>query len=123
MKRASRPARHGFTFVEVLIALLVAALLASAAASALITSLRAEETAARLEEAALLVPSVFARSCRGPEETNLVTAAGWTTNSDVFETRSESATNMWRVWMMFPADRPSLSVTLALREVSADSGP
>jgi prepilin-type N-terminal cleavage/methylation domain-containing protein len=116
MKRVPRPASQGFTFVEVLVALLAASLLVSAAASALITSLRAEQTAAHLRTGALLVQAVFARNCLDAGETNGVPDTDWAMTSDLFETRTETATNTWRVWVLFPNDRPSLSVTLALRD-------
>ncbi len=122
MKRASRPAPNGFTFVEVLVALLAATLLVFAASSALITSLRAEETAARLAAGSLLVHTVYTRACLNPEDANGPAATDWAVSSDLFETRTEAATNRWRVWMMFPKAQPSLGITLALREESADNG-
>ena len=107
---------QGFTFVEVLVALLVAALLVSAASSALITSLAAERTAARMQEATLLVPTIASREYLQPGETNGALHADWAVNSDVVETKGASATNTWRMWTMSPKDRPLLTMTFALRE-------
>jgi prepilin-type N-terminal cleavage/methylation domain-containing protein len=113
---------HGFTFVEVLVALLVAAILVAAASSTLIASLSAEQTAARLQDAGLLAQTIASRTHRRAEETNQVAQADWAVSSDVIEVKDESATNTWRVWLFFPKDRPSLAVSLALREDAPLSG-
>lgn len=70
----SRPA--GFTLVEVLAALGLCALLATAVASAVSFSARAERSAARAGDAALLLPALYAAQRLRPDELP-VAPPGW----------------------------------------------
>ncbi len=109
--------KSGFTFVEVIIALLVTAILVSVACSSLITSLKAEQTANYQRDASLLVNRLATEARMESASTGLVTSAGseWEITSDDVETGEGPAAISWRVWILYPRERPSLTVTFSSR--------
>ena len=109
--------KSGFTFVEVLIALLVAVILVSVACSSLITSLKAEQTSDWQRDASFLVSQLATEARLGVESTGVVAQAGtdWEINSDDIEAGSGPEAITWRVWILYPRERPSLTVTFASR--------
>ncbi len=107
----------GFTFIEVLAALVIAALLVGATCSALLTTLRAEQLAGHLRTAGLMSQQIIAECYRGQAPTQLMkqAEAEWTLASNtVFQTVEES-NQAWQVWTLSPRDRPSLSIQISLR--------
>ena len=108
----------GFTFLEVLIALLVTTILVSVACSSLITSLKAERTADWQRDAALLVSQITCEARLGLETTGIVSQTGnaWEINSDDIQSGSGSEAASWRVWILYPREQPSLTVTFSSRK-------
>jgi prepilin-type N-terminal cleavage/methylation domain-containing protein len=109
--------KSGFTFVEVLIALLVAVILVSVACSSLITSLKAEQTSDWQRDAAFLISQLSTEARLGIEPTGVVAQvrADWEINSDDIEAGSGLDEITWRVWILYPRERPSLTVTFSQR--------
>jgi prepilin-type N-terminal cleavage/methylation domain-containing protein len=110
--------KQGFTFVEVLVALVAAAILVSVACTAVIGSLRAEQTADRLTEGRLLAQQLSAETCPGLTATGLPAQAdgAGATDSELIPDESETNAGPWRVWTLYPKDRPSLRIAVAMRE-------
>ena len=115
--QSHKPMKSGFTFLEVLIALLAAILLISATSSSLITSLKAEQVSGYQRDAAFLVNQLATESRLGLEPTGTVIQAGseWEINSDDMKVGEGPAAIEWRVWILSPRERPSLTVTFASR--------
>ena len=109
--------RSGFTFVEVLIALLVAVILVSVACSSLITSLKAEQTSDWQRDASFLISQLSTEARLGIESTGVVTQvrADWEVNSDDIKAGEGPDAIMWRIWILYPRERPSLTVTFCSR--------
>ena len=109
--------KSGFTFVEVMIALLAAAILVSVACSSLITSLKAEQISDYQREASFLVNQLATESSLGIQPTGVVARAGtdWEITSDDVETGEGPSATTWRVWILYPRERPSLTVTFSSR--------
>ena len=110
--------KSGFTFVEVLIALLIATLLISVACSSLITSLKAEQISDWQRDASFLMSRLTTEARLGLEPTGTVVqaSADWEINSDNINTGEETNTITWRVWILYPRERPSMTVTFASRQ-------
>ena len=113
--------RQGFTFVEVLVALLVASILVLIACTAVITSLRAEQTAEWLREGGFLMRQISTETYLNLATTGLAIRVGspWAVDSEVVPDESETEPALWRVWTLYPKDRPSLRIAVAMREESA----
>jgi prepilin-type N-terminal cleavage/methylation domain-containing protein len=109
--------KSGFTFVEVLIALLVSVILISVACSSLITSLKAEQLSDWQRDASFLVNQLATEARLGIEFTGVVSQAGadWEISSDDIEVGAGPGAISWRVWILYPRERPSLTVTFASR--------
>jgi len=109
--------KDGFTFLEVLIALLVTVILVSVACSSLITSLKAEQTSDWQQEASFLVNQLVTEARLGLESTGVMaqTSGEWEIHSDDIEAGSGPDVITWRVWIMYPRERPSLTVTFSSR--------
>ncbi len=107
----------GFTFVEVLIALLVATILVSVACSSLITSLKAEQVSDWQRDASFLVNHLATEARLSIESTGVLMRAetDWEITSDEIETGSGPDAMAWRVWIVYPRERPSLTVTFCSR--------
>ena len=107
----------GFTFLEVLIALLVAVILVSVACSSLMTSLKAEQIADWQRDASFLVNQLATETKLSIESTGVTARAqeGWEIHSDDIEAGSGPHAIMWRVWILYPRERPSLTVTFSSR--------
>jgi Tfp pilus assembly protein PilV len=105
----------GFTFLEVLIALLVTVILVSVACSSLIVSLKAEQTSDWQQEASFLVNQLATEARLGLESTNSMaqTRGGWEINTNNIEVGSGPDAITWRVWILYPRERPSLTVTFS----------
>jgi prepilin-type N-terminal cleavage/methylation domain-containing protein len=109
--------KSGFTFVEVLIALLVVVILVSVACSSLITSLKAEQLSDWQRDASFLVNRLATEARLGTEPAGVVTQAGadWEINSEDIEAGTGPDAITWRVWILYPRERPSLTVTFCSR--------
>ena len=109
--------KSGFTFVEVLIALLVTVILVSVACSSIITSLRAEQTADWQRDASFLIGQLASETRLGLEATGVVAQArgDWEIRSDDIESGSGPEAITWRVWILYPHERPSLTVAFSSR--------
>lgn len=111
--RGRSVSRAGFTFLEVLVALVVLATLTSVVCSALIASFRAEETAGRLREAQAVLDRVFVQE--------MIDLPGGPTGTTEWEVRSATVRNAgatgteWRVHTVYASDRPSLNIVAAHR--------
>ena len=96
------PTRDGFTFVETIVALVICVVLLSVVSKSLLASLRAEQTSTWLQQGSLTCDRIAAARY----------AAAWTIeNTEILD-----GTNVWRVWSVIPADRPSLMVRTTFRE-------
>jgi prepilin-type N-terminal cleavage/methylation domain-containing protein len=109
--------KSGFTFVEVLIALLVAVILASVACSSLITSLKAEQVSGWQRDASFLVNRLASETRLGIEPPAVMTQAGsdWEVHWDDIESGAGTDVITWRVWILYPRERPSMTVTFSSR--------
>ena len=114
MKPRTSPAprsdrRSGFTFIEVMVAIIVAGLLIGVSSVSLITSLRAEQQAAWLRDAVPLIRQVSVRTWIGAMADEPLAAPEWEVS------RSTSATDngLWMTWTLSPAQHPSLRITLS----------
>lgn len=109
--------KSGFTFVEVMIALLVSTILVSVACSSLITSLKAEQISDWQRNASFLVNQLVTEAKLGIESTDAVAqaVADWEINSDDIEVGEGTDAIAWRVWILYPRERPSLTVTFSSR--------
>jgi hypothetical protein len=107
----------GFTFLEVLIALLATVILVSVACNSLITSLKAEQISDWQRDAAFLLNRLVTEARLGIESTGVVAQArgGWEIHSDDIEVGSGPDALAWRVWILYPRERPSLTVTFSSR--------
>jgi len=103
---------EGFTFIEVLVALIVAGLLVGVSSVSLITSLRAEQNAAWLRDAVPIIRQITTRTWMGTATEEPVTNPDWDITTTV---DTEDSLNPWQMWMISPRQRPSLRVTLASR--------
>jgi len=98
--------RDGFTLVETLIALMMAAILLTVSASALMKILRAEGTAAKMQQTALAIQTIGSR-----------TALGVDTNGEiqpvvVQQHNVKFSGAQWTVWDITCTSFPPLSTTL-----------
>ena len=108
------PTRDGFTFVETIVALVICVVLLSVVSKSLLASLRAEQTSTWLQQGSLTCDRIAAARYAELPVTDVVTSAGaaWTIeNTEILD-----GTNVWRVWSVIPADRPSLMVRTTFRE-------
>jgi len=103
--------RAGFTFIEVLIAIVVAGLLIGVSSVSLITSLRAEQQAAWLRDAVPLIRQVSVRTWIGALADEPLAAPEW----DVSRSTATTDNGTWVTWTLSPAQRPSLRIMLAVR--------
>lgn len=108
---ASKPS-DGFTFIEVLVAIIVAGLLIGVSSVSLITSLRAEQNAAWLRDTIPLLRQTTARTWLGTIIDEPVTDPEW---EIVGAADEKSDGGPWQLWILSPKQRPSLRVTLASR--------
>ena len=109
--------KAGFTFLEVLIALLVTVILVSVACSSLITSLKAEQASDWQRDASFLLNQLATEARLGIESTGVMaqTHGEWEINTDDIETGSGPDAITWRVWILYPRERPSLTVMFSSR--------
>ena len=107
----------GFTFLEALIALLVSVLLISVACSSLLASLKAEQISDWQRDAAFLVNQLATEARLGLESTGVLAQArgDWEIHSEDMAVGSGSEAFAWRVWILYPRERPSLTVTFSSR--------
>jgi Tfp pilus assembly protein PilE len=107
----------GFTFLEVLIALLVTVILVSVTCSSLLTSLKAEQISDWQRDASFLVNQLATEAWLGMESTGVTARTGgeWEIHCDDIEAGSGSDAIAWRTWVMYPRERPSLTVTFSSR--------
>ncbi|MFH0909419.1 MAG: prepilin-type N-terminal cleavage/methylation domain-containing protein [bacterium] len=104
----------GFTFVETMVALVVCVILLSVVSKALITSLRAEQTAAWLQQGSLTCDRIAAAHVAGLSVTDIIAGAG--SSWEIVATEIPDGDIHWRVWSVSPVDRPSLMVKTTFRE-------
>ncbi|MBP7829270.1 MAG: hypothetical protein KA248_05085 [Kiritimatiellae bacterium] len=107
--------RGGFTFVEIVVALLVAALLVHVAARSLATVFRADRASARLLEGRLLLRQAAAARYLGAvlEDRPEDWPAGWSLQSEEILTGAEP--DVWR-WKVLRCFTEGLALTAAFRE-------
>ena len=113
--------RRGFTFVEVLVALVMCSLMIAGLTTALITVLKAEQQAAWLRDAQRMTTELSSQHYLGHSPTGLLsrTAADWDLTDELIRQTTEETTLVWRVWTLTPLDRPSLSIRLCLHEAAS----
>jgi prepilin-type N-terminal cleavage/methylation domain-containing protein len=109
--------REAFTLVEVLIAIVIAAAMVGVAASSLITSLRAEESALRFQEAGLAIQAVTCDMYMFSMPTGSVVIGRevWDVAGAHLE-RDEPDEGAWSVIRLSPRSRPSVTVTLSFQK-------
>lgn len=110
--------KSGFTFLEVLIALLVTTILFSVACSSLITALKAEQTANWQRDATLLISQITCAERLGLETTGIVsqTDGAWEINTDDIQSGEAPNAIAWHVWILYPREQPSLTVIFSTRK-------
>ncbi len=109
--------KRGFTFVETLIALTVSLILVFAVGRSVIVSLRAEQAAALLQKASLLVGQVSCDAYLGaPASGTQELGDGWQVTSEAVTDGEEEDAVTWEIRNLSPKDRPSLVISLAFRK-------
>ncbi len=100
-----------------MVAMVVCVVLLSVVSPSLIASLRAEQTAAWLQDGTLTCNRLSAANLAGLPLTNVIADAGsaW----EITETDIPDGKLQWKIWSVSPADRPSLTVTTTFRKSSA----
>jgi Tfp pilus assembly protein PilE len=113
--------REGFTFVEVLVALVMCAIMVSVVCTALITALKAEQMATWLSDAQRMTSEWTAHYYRNESPTNLAKriSTDWTQSDLSIQQATEETSIVWKVWTLTPNDRPSMSIRLCLHETAS----
>jgi prepilin-type N-terminal cleavage/methylation domain-containing protein len=108
---------RGFTYVEVLIALVIAGLLALAAGGVLLTSLRAERSAQDQRELRFLLQSVATRTFLGLSPTGALdqAASGWRLQPLEVVSNADTNAPRWRSWELAPPDGSALRLRLSVQ--------
>lgn len=113
-KRPIQFPRQGFTLVEVLAALGLCALLAAAVASAVAFAARAEESATRRGEAALLIQTLYASQRLRPDD-GIVAVTGWRVDGGTdIETLPDGDIRTWHLLEVTPRDELIPTFTLRI---------
>lgn len=106
------PQREGFTFPEILVAMMIVCLTVYASASALITILRLEDTGLRALHASMLIQTT---ACRHFLPAALRPKEPPPTSSGFPYPPASSTRDSWVIYTLTPADdSDSMAVTLAL---------
>ncbi len=106
--------RIGFTLVEVLAALAVLAVATFVIASALTSVTRSQDLSGRLKYGPLVVRTIGARSWTGAGRTDEdVRLNGWMGRVEWRKSGSDEIAQRWRIWVFWPAERPSLRITFS----------
>lgn len=108
---------RGFTLIEALIAVVVAGIAVSIACTALVTTLKAEQAAASLRDADLLIRDAAASARLGlkPAETPAGSLGPWKLSGAEASGKIGTNVGAWTVWTLSPADRPTLPVVFTTR--------
>ena len=108
---------RGFTYIELLIAIVIAGLLALTAGSALLTSLRAERAAQAQREARFLLQSAATRAFLGLDPTGALegTEAAWRVTPVEAPAARDTHAPRWRTWELAPADGGALRLRLSVQ--------
>ncbi|MBU0678301.1 MAG: type II secretion system GspH family protein [Verrucomicrobia bacterium] len=115
---SSKFKENGFSFIEVLVALLIVGVLATVVGTSLIRSLTAERQAQLFQEAALGAQSTFTSRQLGLEDGD---AAGeWDVDSEEGFVKVGRETVAWDVVTVSMKERPSVRVTVSLRALDTD---
>lgn len=119
---ARTPSRSAFTFLEVIVALALCAILAGVMASVLTATLRAEQTATRVNEGYDLCERLLAAVHSGSPHTNIVADAGgaWQLTQQPAVTGDGTNQVGWVVWEVSLVERPSLRQRFATRAPRPD---
>jgi Tfp pilus assembly protein PilV len=108
----------GFTFIEVLIALLLCALLIGVLASAVIHLAQVDRGTVDLRAAALHLQTIACRhyiETSEPHDAPEAIAANWVITVDDVESEQESVLTPWHVWSAAPKNAQSPPNTISLR--------
>ena len=110
--------RRGFTFVEILIAILIATFLTSVVCTALIQISRTERSAGNLREAAFRLQTIACRSYLDqstPTEISALFAPDWTAEITRETVEDEGGKTPWVTWHLVPDQSPDRAYSLSLR--------
>ena len=110
------PRRYGFTFIEILIALLICALLVGAVCTAMIHVLRLEKRTMIQREIPFELQTLACRTYLGLEAPKDIAAAlppDWLAEAEHIETVDQKTA--WIIWRLAPADDGSLVYSMAIR--------
>jgi prepilin-type N-terminal cleavage/methylation domain-containing protein len=110
--------QRGFTFVEILIAILIATLLAGVVCTALIQIARTERSAGNLREAAFRLQTVACRSYldqNTPKEISALFAPEWSADAPRDTVDDERGETPWVTWHLVPDESPDRAYSISLR--------
>lgn len=112
----SDSARGAFTLLEVVIAIALCAILAGVVATSLITSLQAEQTAARVYDGSALCDQLLAAHFAGLSTTSVAEqVSGWLVTQQEAETGDVTNRVYWQVWEVSLRERPSVRQRFTMR--------
>jgi len=104
--------RFGFTLVEVIAALAVLAVATFVVVSALSSVTRSQDLSGRLKYAPLVIRTIGARSWIKQDWTDGdVGLNGWLGRAELRKGNPDEIARRWRIWVLWPAERPSLRIT------------
>ncbi len=110
--------QRGFTFVEILIAILIAALLSGVVCTALIQISRTERSAGNLRQAAFRLQTVACRSYldqNTPAEISALFAPDWSAEVTRENVEEEETKTPWVTWHLVPEQSPDRAYSISLR--------
>jgi len=123
----SEQASRGFTFVEVLVALLVAGLLVMAAGRAMLTVLRAEQIHSAMQTSRHLAMMLTAENGLHSSTTNRLAhqmPAGWTLAEQRITTGEDTNAITWQCYTVTTEISPGFGLVVACRSIAeADAQP
>ena len=114
----------GFTYIEVMVALLVTVILVAAVTSVLITAGRVQRTAQHLQEAQLLIRRVATEHRLGvlPPRIDAAWSEGWKLHAAHAETMQTGPVQVtWSTYHCTPDNQPQLVVSIDLIDAVGDT--
>lgn len=114
----------GFTFMEVMVALVMASILVGVTCTALVTALNAERLAGHMRTAGFMAQELTTLQYRAEAPTNLIqrVETEWVFGSNTVVQTSEETNITWQVWTLSPLDRPSWSVEICFAATEGEEG-
>ena len=105
----------GFTFLEVLIALVVLTILATVILESSIRVLRSQEKSRRIQEARFAASRVAAEAWMGRSASDMAAdMEGWIISSEPVTVQDGTNSRVWNRWVICPTNQPTQETVLFL---------